>query len=368
MWKKLTIALTLASLACFMQAQSPRSHPKSRAEKKRAEQMNAAKEKGLQSISLATAEAVIGFLADDELQGREAGKHGARIAAAYLASQLKELGIAPLGQAAIPLSLKEDAASLDAYYQPFEAYARERQQRYARWQVHPDSMALLKQGTHRVLKMNNVLGYIPGQRADEYVIVGAHYDHLGTDPTLQGDKTYNGADDNASGVQAVLQIARAFLASGQKPLRTVVFALWDGEEKGLLGSQHFVQHFPAIDRVKAYLNFDMIGRNNKPEQPRHVVYFYTEAHPAFGDWLKQDIQTYGLRLEPHYRPWDRPIGGGDNGSFARLDIPVIWYHTDGHPDYHQPSDHAHRLNWDKVVEITKASFLNMWNLANEEEF
>lgn len=70
MWKKLTIALALASLACFMQAQSPRSHPKSRAEKKRAEQMNAAKEKGLQSISLASAEAVIGFLADDELQGR----------------------------------------------------------------------------------------------------------------------------------------------------------------------------------------------------------------------------------------------------------------------------------------------------------
>ena len=66
--------------------------------------------------------------------------------------------------------------------------------------------------------------------------------------------------------------------------------------------------------------------------------------------------------------WENPIGGSDNGSFAKVGIPIIWYHTDGHPDYHQPSDHADRLNWDKVVEITKASFLNMWKMANEKSF
>lgn len=370
MWKRLTTALALAGLALSMQAHSPLNAPKSRAEKKQMEQLDAAKEKGLQSIELTKAEAVIGFLADDELQGREAGTHGGRVAAAYLASQLREMGIAPFSQAPVPLSLDEEETyvPLSVYYQPFEAYARERKQPLNRWQVHPDSIALLKQGTHRVLEMNNVLGYIPGERADEYVIVGAHYDHLGMDASLAGDPIYNGADDNASGVQAVLQIARAFLASGRQPMRTVVFALWDGEEKGLLGSRHFVQHFPAIDRVKGYLNFDMIGRNNRPENPRHVVYFYTEAHPAFGNWLKQDVEKYSLRLDPDYRPWDRPIGGGDNGSFAKLDIPIIWYHTDAHPDYHQPGDHADRLNWDKVVEITKASFLNAWNLVYEEKY
>ena len=63
-----------------------------------------------------------------------------------------------------------------------------------------------------------------------------------------------------------------------------------------------------------------------------------------------------------------PVGGSDNASFAMRDIPIIWYHTDGHPDYHQPSDHADRLNWEKVVDITKASFLNVWNLANEETY
>ena len=310
-------------------------------------------EKGLQSINRTSAEAIVEFLADDELQGREAGMHGSRGGARYIVSCLKEAGIRPLEK--------------NGYYQPFEAYAKERQQR-GRWQVHPDSVAVLKQGTHRSLKMDNVLAYIPGKRSDEYVIVGAHFDHLGVDETLADDKIYNGADDNASGVSAVLQIARAFALSGEKPLRNVIFAFWDGEEKGLLGSKHFVQHCPFLKQIKGYLNFDMIGRNNKPEQPQHVVYFYTAAHPAFGEWLKQDITRYGLQLQPDYRPWDNPVGGSDNASFARSGIPVIWYHTDGHPDYHQPSDHAALLNWEKVVEITKASFLNVWNLANESNY
>ena len=171
-----------------------------------------------------------------------------------------------------------------------------------------------------------------------------------------------------SGVSAVLQIARAFLASGQQPERNVIFAFWDGEEKGLLGSKYFVQTCPFLSQIKGYLNFDMIGRNNKPQQPKQVVYFYTAAHPVFEDWLKEDIRKYGLQLEPDYRAWENPIGGSDNGSFAKVGIPIIWYHTDGHPDYHQPSDHADQLNWDKVVEITKASFLNMWKMANEKSF
>ena len=79
----------------------------------------------------------------------------------------------------------------------------------------------------------------------------------------------------------------------------------------------------------------------------HVVYFYTEANPTFGKWLKEDIKKYNLQLEPDYRPWDNPIGGSDNGPFAKAGVPIIWYHTDGHPDYHQPSDHADKLNWEK---------------------
>lgn len=306
-------------------------------------------EKGLQSINRASAEATIGFLAGDELEGREAGFHGSRLASEYIVSLLQWMGVQPLNE---------------TYYQPFEAYRKERQKK-GRLEVHPDSIAKLKQEVHQKLSMRNVLGMIPGKNKNEYVIVGAHFDHLGIDPALDGDQIYNGADDNASGVSAVLQIARAFVASGQQPDRNVIFAFWDGEEKGLLGSKYFVQTCAFLPQIKGYLNFDMIGRNNKPQQPKHVVYFYTASHPAFGNWLKEDIKKYNLQLEPDYRSWDNPVGGSDNGSFAKVNIPIIWYHTDGHPDYHQPSDHADRLNWDKIVEITKASYLNMWRMANE---
>ena len=309
-------------------------------------------ERALNTINRSSAEATINFLASDELQGREAGFHGSRVTSEYIVSLLQWMGVSPLA---------------DSYFQPFDAYRKERQKK-RRLEVHPDSIAKLKQEVHQKLTMRNVLGMIPGKNTKEYVIVGAHFDHLGIDPVLDGDQIYNGADDNASGVSAVLQIARAFLASGQQPERNVIVAFWDGEEKGLLGSKYFVQTCPFLSQIKGYLNFDMIGRNNKPQQPKQVVYFYTAAHPGFGDWLKEDIRKYGLQLEPDYRAWENPIGGSDNGSFAKVGIPIIWYHTDGHPDYHQPSDHADRLNWDKVVEITKASFLNMWKMANEKSF
>ena len=309
-------------------------------------------ERALNTINRSSAEATINFLASDELQGREAGFHGSRVTSEYIVSLLQWMGVSPLA---------------DSYFQLFDAYRKERQKK-GRLEVHPDSIAKLKQEVHQKLSMRNVLGMIPGKNTKEYVIVGAHFDHLGIDPVLDGDQIYNGADDNASGVSAVLQIARAFLASGQQPERNVIFAFWDGEEKGLLGSKYFVQTCPFLSQIKGYLNFDMIGRNNKPQQPKQVVYFYTAAHPVFGDWLKEDIRKYSLQLEPDYRAWENPIGGSDNGSFAKVGIPIIWYHTDGHPDYHQPSDHADRLNWDKVVEITKASFLNMWKMANEKSF
>ena len=308
------------------------------------------KEKGFATINKESAKAYIGFLASDAVEGREAGRHGGRVAGEYVKSVLQDMGLKPLNE--------------DSYFQPFEAYSPERQKR-VRFSVHPDSIQKYSQlPAHRKLELRNVLGYVEGKNKNEYVLMGAHYDHLGMDEFLDGDKIYNGADDNASGVSAVLQIAKAFLASGEKPERTIIFALWDGEELGLLGSEYFMQTCPFASDIKGYVNFDMIGRNNDEQKPKYVVYFYTEAHPQFGEWLKSDIKTYGLGLEPNYRPWDKPIGGSDNASFAKRDVPVIWYHTDGHPDYHQPSDLADKINWDKLVEITKAAYLNLWNLAN----
>lgn len=310
-------------------------------------------DKGFASINELTARGHIGFLAADELEGREAGYNSGRIAGNYVEAYLRTLGLEPV--------LGND------YTQPFEAYRIERQKR-GRYTVHPDSIAKLKQGVHQRLPLRNVMGKITGKNPDEIVIIGAHYDHLGLDPLLDGDKIYNGADDNASGVAAVLQIARAFLESGQQPERTVIFALWDGEEKGLLGSEYFMQSFADPSKIKGYLNFDMIGRNNDESNPEHVVYFYTQAHPVFEQWLRNDIEERGLKLKPNYRAWDNPIGGSDNASFARRGIPIIWYHTDGHPDYHMPGDHAEKINYAKNVDITRAAFLNLWNLANEKDY
>lgn len=318
----------------------------------RSKQDNAAKEVALKSITQNAARAYVYFLASDELEGRKAGERGSQVARQYIISMLRQWGIAPLS---------------GDYQQPFEAYSQEWQKRKPFF-VEPDSIAMLKTMPHRMLRLANVLGMIPGERSDEYVIVGAHFDHVGTDPTLVGDQVYNGADDNASGVSAALQIARAFAVSGRKPLRNVIFAFWDGEETGLLGSKYFVQTCPYINKVKGYLNFDMIGRNNKPDNPSYVVYFYTASHPVFGDWLRGDIKKYGLNLDPNYRAWDNPVGGSDNGSFAKKGVPVIWYHTDGHPDYHLPSDEADRINYPKLTDITRAAFLNAWNLANELEY
>ena len=310
--------------------------------------------KGVETINRATAEAHIGFLACDELEGREAGWKGGRIAGNYIISCLKQMGIKPL--------LAGD------YIQPFDVYHAERQVKGKRWQVHPDSIAELKKVVHQKLALRNILGKIEGKNPNEIVIIGAHYDHIGYDPMLEGDQIYNGADDNASGVQAVLQVARAFLATGEQPERTVIFAFWDVEEKGLLGSRYFAMNYPDIKKVKGYLNYDMIGRNNREDQPDYFVYFYTAAHQAFGDWLKKDIEDYRLQLSPDYRAWDNPVGGSDNGTFAKLGIPIIWYHTDAHPDYHLPGDETQKINWLKIVDITKASFLAMWKLANEKKY
>ena len=135
-------------------------------------------EKGLAVINRATAEAHIGFLASDNLEGREAGTREGRIAGDYIAAQLQALGIAPLE---------------GAYFHPFEAYHLERQKRGARWQVHPDSVAVIRAtNAYQRLDLRNVLGMIEGKNPQEIVIVGAHYDHLGLDPFLAGDQIYNG--------------------------------------------------------------------------------------------------------------------------------------------------------------------------------
>ena len=288
-----------------------------------------AKERGLSAIRPEIGRAIVTFLANNLLEGREAGTRGGSLASIYIASELFKAGITPL-----PTKERDTATFLH----PFVAATRR-----------GDSLSL-----------QNVLGYIKGE-SNEWIVVGAHYDHLG----LGGGEIFNGADDNASGVSAVLQIASAFAAAEIVPLRNILFAFWDGEEKGLLGSKHFTQtQMQEID-VKAYMNFDMIGRDSPGTPQGHVDYFYTAGYPLFASWQKEHIQKYRLPLSPEYRAWDLPTSGSDNASFAAKGIPILWYHTNSHPDYHKVTDHPEKINWDKMFNITKSAYLNVWQLAHE---
>ena len=223
--------MALATPACAASVKAAKGNTK-----QMAKQMALQREVGLRSITEDAARAHVYFLADDLLEGRRAGERGSRIAKQYIISQMRQLGLKPmLG---------------NSYEQPFEACGVQRLKRGARFFVEADSIAEIKKQVHQTLHLGNVLAVLPGKKADEMVVVGAHLDHEGMYPDLEGDKIYNGADDNASGVSAVLQIMKAFVASGVQPERTVVFAFWDGEELGLLGSRYFTQNYPHMDKVK----------------------------------------------------------------------------------------------------------------------
>lgn len=347
--KKIATTILLVASVCAVataQAKEPKT-PKSKAT------VAEACDRGLATINRIAAEAIVGFLASDALEGREAGFNTSFIAAEYMVSQLREAGLTPLD---------------GAYKHPFSAYQAAATRRPGRtWAVHNDSIAKIQSGPHRRMDMVNVFGVIPGERNDEYVIIGAHRDHWGKDPWKVGDQIYNGADDNASGVSCALQIARAFQASGIKSKRTIIFAFWDGEEKGLLGSTFFTQRWPHMSKVKAYLNFDMAGGCN-PDNPDYVKVIYTKHNPAFAEWVKNDKEQQGFTFSLDLRDVDYDCGGSDQQNFGKYEIPYIWYHTDWTPYYHQTTDETDTVNWDKLVEVTKASFLNAWRLANEDMF
>ncbi len=212
----------------------------------------------------------------------------------------------------------------------------------------------------KLFHCNNVVGCIEGKKTDEIIVVGAHYDHLG----FYNGYLWNGADDNGSGAVGMLALAKAFILSGIKPERTLLFAAWTGEERGLLGSSHFVETFDHPEQIKYYHNYDMIGRSPDPLQPdSNVGFIYTEAWEEAKTLSMKNNQTYALGLNLRFGPVKNPTGGSDNGSFARKEIPIMWFHTGGHPDYHQPSDHVEKIDWEKMEAIVKLSFLNLWDLA-----
>ncbi len=214
-----------------------------------------------------------------------------------------------------------------------------------------------------LINCRNIIGMIEGENPNEIVVVGAHYDHLGKFNGI----IYNGSDDNASGTIAVLEIAKACLATGVKPKRTILFAAWDAEEIGLLGSNYFVNN-PTHKKIIANVNFDMISRNPPNDSLKSFCSVsYTKPFEVFRTNTEKFITENNLNLKIQYNAEENPKYGTDSYSFAENNIPIICFETGIHKDYHKPSDHSSRANITKMTDIIRLGFLNVWELANIEE-
>lgn len=214
-----------------------------------------------------------------------------------------------------------------------------------------------------MVAVRNVLGKIEGINRDEVIIIGAHYDHIG----MSGGYINNGADDNASGTVGVMTLARAITASGTTPEKTIIFALWTGEEKGLLGSRYYADN-PTVDldNIKMNLNFDMISRYISDDQPNKVTMTYTDAYPYFREITEKNLAEYNIALEPDYQPSDNPPGGSDHRSFVAKGIPIMRFKPGHREEYHTPRDEVSTIDWDIMEKIIKISYLNIWDLANNK--
>jgi Zn-dependent M28 family amino/carboxypeptidase len=199
---------------------------------------------------------------------------------------------------------------------------------------------------------------------DEYVVYSAHFDHVGTGPPdASGDTIYNGADDNASGSSAVLELARAFASLERRPARSIMFVLVSGEEKGLLGSMYFVQNPPVpASQMVANINADMIGRN-APDTVVAIGQDYSSLGPTVQQVAARHPEL-GLVVAPDLWPQEQLFFRSDHFAFAAREIPAIFFTTGLHEQYHQPSDQAHLIDNDKLARISRLLFHFGLEVAN----
>ncbi len=216
----------------------------------------------------------------------------------------------------------------------------------------------------------NVVGILRGsdpELADTYVVLSAHFDHLGIGkPNAEGDSIYNGADDDASGTSVLLEVAQAFQALPRPPARSVVFLAVSGEEKGLLGSGHYAEH-PTVplEGIVANINIDMIGRN-APDTLIAIGQEYTSLGPL-SEHIASHHPEIGLTVAPDPDPSEQAFFRSDHLVFVKQDIPAIFFTTWVHDDYHQPSDEAARIDSDKAARVARLTFLLTWHVAEDAE-
>ncbi len=215
----------------------------------------------------------------------------------------------------------------------------------------------------------NVVALLPGSDSTlrgTYVLVTSHMDHLGVGPPVDGDSIYNGADDDASGTAAVIEIAEAFASLASPPRRSLLFLTVSGEEKGLLGSRWFTEH-PTVplDRIVADLNLDMVGRN-APDTIVVIGQDYSSLGPLAHD-VARDNPGLGLTLADDLWPEQRFFFRSDHFSFAVREIPALFFFAGTHDDYHRPGDEMQKIDTDKNARVARLVFLIADRIANADD-
>jgi Zn-dependent M28 family amino/carboxypeptidase len=237
---------------------------------------------------------------------------------------------------------------------------------------------VVKNADYRRAMSANVIGVLEGtdpQLKSEAVVYSGHYDHDG----VRDGKMYPGADDNASGTVGVVELAKAFTLNRAKPKRSIVFAVFAAEERGLLGSYYYVAHplFP-MNKTVAVVNFDMIGRNETPsaqtnglrqidpDTSNELGLIGTIYSPDYRQAVEQRNKAVGLNLN---YTWDQDAAlnvfqRSDQFPFSLKDVPAMWWFTGFHPDYHQPTDTVEKINFPKMTKILELAYRTGWYWAD----
>jgi Zn-dependent M28 family amino/carboxypeptidase len=297
-------------------------------------------------------------LAHDSMEGRETGSPGAARAARFIAGALGRLGLEPAGDS--------------GFYQRVPLAIGERRNAQGRVvgqgiRLLPNFAALDTIPEQRRVRDVNVIGVLRGADPvlkDEAVVVGAHFDHEGIGDVVNGDSIYNGADDDASGVVAVLEIARV-LAAGARPKRSVVFLLTTGEELGMLGTRWYaLQPTVPIEKTVADLQVEMIGRPDSLSGGAGRGWLTGYERSTMGE----SFAAAGLPIGPDQRKEFDFFLRSDNIVFARLGVPA---HTlssfNMHTDYHQPSDDVSLVDFAHMARVIEVAAQAVRLLADGEK-
>ncbi len=284
--------------------------------------------------------------ASDEFEGRDTGEPGQKKAVEYLRNYYKSIGVEPG-------DLEGD------YFQEMTLTMRGRRGQKP-----------------KTVETENVVAIIKGsEKPDEYVVITAHLDHVGVDDT----GIYNGADDDGSGTVALLEIAEAFKKAADKgkgPKRSIVFLHVTGEEKGLLGSAYYADNpiYP-LENTVVNLNVDMIGRidPSRREKNRDYIYLIGSDHDSVDlHKLSEQTNAESVNMTLDYRFNDKNDPNrfyyrSDHYNFAKNGIPIIFYFTGTHADYHKITDTPDKIEYDLLEMRSRLIFYTAWNIANRDK-